>query len=117
MAEISDLTPEQIAEIRAMPATPDADETPRQFVRHVEIDGIAIDVDMRRIKDYRAMSLIAEFDEGNDAMAMVRLFDFVLGKDRDRVIKAFTDDDDYCDPAKVSNFCAELLKECGAKNS
>ena len=35
---------------------------PKPYIRHVDVDGVSIDIDMRRVKDYRAMSLIAKVE-------------------------------------------------------
>lgn len=85
------------------------------YVRHVTVKGVELDVDMRRMKDYRTLSLIAKM-EGGDQFAGVQLFDFILGPDRDRCIDELSDEDGFCDAEVFSAFCAEVIKEVGAKN-
>lgn len=113
------ITPEQL---REMAARIEAEEkqafevvTPPANIRHIEVDGIELDIDLRRLKDYRTMSLIAKV-EGGDMFAAIQLFDFLLGDQRDKAIKAMTDEDDFCDATKFVEFCGKVLDAAGAKN-
>lgn len=84
-------------------------------VRRVSVMGVDLDVDMRRVTDYRTLSLIAKM-EGGDSFAAVQLFDFILGPERDRCVEELSDSDGFCDAERFSAFCAGVIKAVGAKN-
>lgn len=113
------ITPEQLREIAAKMEAESEQAfevvTPPANIRHIEVDGIELDIDLRRLKDYRTMSLIAKV-EGGDMFAAIQLFDFLLGDQRDKAIKAMTDESDFCDATKFVEFCGKVLDAAGAKN-
>lgn len=90
-------------------------EKPKAYVRAIELDGITVNIDMRRVKDYRTVAMIARIDKG-DSFAAVELFDFLLGDERDHVISELSDSDGFCDAEDFIKFCTRLLEEVGAKN-
>lgn len=87
----------------------------KPYIRDVEIDGVKLSIDMRRVKDYRTMSLLAKV-EGGDEFAAVSLFDFILGDNRDAAIEALSDEDGFCDATRFADFCSRVFEACGAKN-
>ena len=120
---MDNLTPEQLRELadkieqegsRAIECS-DSTEQVKPYVRIVELDGIKVKIDMRRVKDYRTVALIARIDKG-ESFAAVELFDFLLGNERDKVIDALSDADGFCDAETFIKFCTRLLEKVGAKN-
>lgn len=111
LVDLDSLTPEQARELSERAGASPASTSERE----VTVDGVAVTVDMRRVRDYRTLSLVAKVD-GGDALAAVRLFDFILGDQRDTVVKALTDETDFCDAERVMRFCSELMERVGAKN-
>lgn len=113
------ITPEQLREMAAKMEVESEQAfevvTPPANIRHIEVDGIALDIDVRRIKDYRTLSLIAKV-EGGDMFAAIQLFDFLLGDQRDKAVKAMTDESDYCDAEAFMGLCSKVLEAAGAKN-
>ena len=101
-------------------AAPTSDEPKRPgYMRCVEVDGIAVDVDMRIIADIRTMRIIADVQGKNDAesaFAAIRLFDRILGDQREAVEKALSDADGYCPVDRYVNFAMRLFEAVGAKN-
>ncbi len=87
----------------------------KPYIRHVGIDGASVDIDMRRVRDYRAMSLIAKVEAG-DSFAAISLFEFLLGDQKDSAIEQLSDADGFCDAERFVQFCGKLLNEVGAKN-
>lgn len=87
----------------------------RPHIRHVEVDGVSIDIDMRRVRDYRALSLIAKVEAG-DSFAAITLFEFLLGNQKDAAIEQLSDEGGFCDAERFVKFCGKLLTEVGAKN-
>lgn len=121
---MDEITPEMLREMAARIESDDnkvidlereaiADTKP--YIRHAEIDGVSLDVDMRRVRDYRAMSLIAKVESG-DSFAAITLFDFLLGDQRGSAIDQLSDADGFCDAERFVQFCGKLLNEVGAKN-
>lgn len=113
------ITPEQLREMAAkMEAEGDRGFVvvePQDSIRHIEVDGVSLDIDVRRLKDYRTLSLIAKV-EGGDQFAAIQLFDFLLGDQRDKAVKAMTDENDYCDAGAFLKLCSKVLEAAGAKN-
>lgn len=87
-------------------------------INHVEVDGIALDIDMRRVKDLRTLRLVAEVQKGgSDSLAAtLELADFVLGDQREKVERAVTDKDGFIDAVKYTDVFAKLFEAVGAKN-
>lgn len=118
---MENITPEMLREMAEKMERGDGDvldfepAKPKPYVRHVDVDGVSIDIDMRRVKDYRAMSLIAKVEAG-DSFAAITLFDFLLGDQRESAIEQLSDDDGFCDAERFVAFCARLLDAVGAKN-
>lgn len=120
---MENLTPEQLRELADKIEQDDSyiddysdlTEQAKPYVRIVELDGIKVKIDMRRVKDYRTVALIARIDKG-ESFAAVELFDFLLGNERDKVIDALSDADGFCDAETFIKFCTRLLEKVGAKN-
>lgn len=120
---MDNLTPEQLRELADKMEQEgsgaidynDLTEQVKPYVRIVELDGIKVKIDMRRVKDYRTVAMIARIDKG-ETFAAVELFDFLLGDERDKVINALSDADGFCDAEVFIKFCTRLLEEVGAKN-
>ena len=92
-------------------AAPTSDEPKRPgYMRRVEVDGIEVDVDMRIIADVQGK------DDSESAFAAIRLFDRILGDQRERVEKALSDADGYCPVDRYVNFAMRLFEAVGAKN-
>ena len=114
MEVIDGMTPDQL---RAMADKMEA-KTPG-YMRCVEVDGIEVDVDMRIIADIRTMRIIADVqgrDDTASAFAAIRLFDRILGDQRERVEAALSDADGYCPVERYVNFAMRLFEAVGAKN-
>lgn len=97
------------------------DSTPqskRGYINHVEVEGIPLDIDMRRVKDLRTLRLVAEVQKGgSDSLAAtLELADFVLGDQREKVERAMTDDDGFIDAVKYTDVFTKLFEAVGAKN-
>lgn len=96
------------------------DDAPRPgYMRHTEVDGISVDVDMRVIKDIRTMRIIADVqgkDDAESAFAAIKLFDRILGDQREEVEKALSDDDGFCPVDRYVTFAMRLFEAVGAKN-
>lgn len=89
------------------------------YMRHVTVDGIAVDVDMRVIADIRTMRIIADVqgkDDAESAFAAVRLFDRILGDQRESVEEALADEDGFCPVERYVGFAMRLFEAVGAKN-
>lgn len=87
----------------------------KPYMRRVEVNGIELDVDMRRIKDYRTVKYISQIDKG-DTFAVFELADFILGESKQLVIDKLSDSDGFCDAEVFVSFCTKLLEEVGSKN-
>lgn len=114
-----ELVPEMTAEqLRAMADAMDAEEQRPGYMRTVDVDGVAVDVDMRVVGDIRTLRLIAAVDKGGpDAVQnIMRLFDRLFGEQQDRIIDALSDEDGFCPAQRFTEFCVHLLNEVGAKN-
>lgn len=120
---MDNLTPEQLRELAdkmeqegsgAIECS-DSTEQVKPYVRIVELDGIKVKIDMRRVKDYRTVAMIARIDKG-ETFAAVELFDFLLGDEQDKVIEKLSDADGFCDAETFVTFCTRLLEKVGAKN-
>ena len=100
--------------------TADAPDAARPgYMRHATVDGIAVDVDMRVIKDIRTMRIIADVqgkDDAESAFAAVRLFDRILGDQREAVEEALSDEDGFCPVERYVGFAMRLFEAVGAKN-
>ena len=101
-------------------AAPTSDEPKRPgYMRRVEVDGIEVDVDMRIIADIRTMRIIADVqgkDDAESAFAAIKLFDRILGDQREAVEAALSDADGYCPVDRYVNFAMRLFEAVGAKN-
>lgn len=89
------------------------------YMRHTEVDGISVDVDMRVIKDIRTMRIIADVqgkDDAESAFAAIKLFDRILGDQREEVEKALSDEDGFCPVDRYVTFAMRLFEAVGAKN-
>lgn len=88
------------------------------YINHVEVEGIPLDIDMRRVKDLRTLRLVAEVQKGgSDSLAAtLELADFVLGDQREKVERAVTDDDGFIDAVKYTDVFTKLFEAVGAKN-
>ena len=87
-------------------------------VRRAVVDGISVDVDERVLSDVRTLRLVARVereDEGS-AFAAIELFDLLLGDAADAVVGALSDEDGFCQVDAYSSFCAEVMRQVGAKN-
>ena len=88
-------------------------------VRHVEVDGIPVDVDMRVVSDVRTMRTIGRARKGTDedaTFAALELFDRILGDQRGRVERELSDADGFCGVDRYVSFAMRLFEEVGAKN-
>ena len=97
------------------------DEKPKRpgYMRHVTVDGIPVDVDMRIIADIRTMRIIADVqgkDDAESAFAAIKLFDRILGDQREAVEKALSDADGFCPVEKYVEFAMRIFEAVGAKN-
>lgn len=97
------------------------DDAPKRpgYMRHVTVDGIEVDVDMRVIADIRTMRIIADVqgkDDAESAFAAIRLFDRILGDQREAVEKALSDEDGFCPVERYVGFAMRLFEAVGAKN-
>ena len=116
MEVIDGMTPDQL---RAMADEMEGGGVRPGYMRRVEVDGITVDVDMRVISDIRTMRIIADVqgrDDTASAFAAIRLFDRILGDQRERVEKALSDADGYCPVDRYVNFAMRLFEAVGAKN-
>ena len=89
------------------------------YMRHVTVDGVSVDVDMRVIADIRTMRIIADVQGKNDAesaFAAIKLFDRILGDQREAVEKALSDADGFCPVERYVTFAMRLFEAVGAKN-
>ena len=114
MEVIDGMTPDQL---RAMADKMEA-KTPG-YMRRVEVDGIEVDVDMRIIADIRTMRIIADVqgkDDSESAFAAIRLFDRILGDQREAVEAALSDADGFCPVERYVEFAMRLFEAVGAKN-
>lgn len=120
---MDNLTPEQLRELADKMEQEgggaidynDLTEQVKPYVRIVELDGIKVKIDMRRVKDYRTVAMVARINKG-ETFAAVELFDFLLGDEQDKVIERLSDADGFCDVETFVTFCTRLLEEVGAKN-
>ena len=87
-------------------------------VRHVEVGGIHVDVDMRVLGDVRTLRLVRDAQKGGErgAFAALDLFDRMLGDQREAVEKELSDEDGFCSSEAYMRFCTELFEAVGAKN-
>lgn len=97
------------------------DEEPKRpgYMRRVEVDGITVDVDMRVIADIRTMRIIADVqgkDDAESAFAAIKLFDRILGDQREDVEAALSDEDGFCPVERYVTFAMRLFEAVGAKN-
>lgn len=101
-------------------AAPTSDETKDPgYMRHVTVDGIKVDVDMRVIMDIRTMRIIGRARKGSDedaTFASIELFDRILGDQREEVEAALSDEDGFCPVDQYVTFAMRLFEEVGAKN-
>ena len=101
-------------------AAPTSDEPKRPgYMRRVEVDGIEVDVDMRVIADIRTMRIIADVqgkDDSESAFAAIKLFDRILGDQREAVEAALSDADGFCPVERYVTFAMRLFEAVGAKN-
>lgn len=116
MEVIDGMTPDQL---RAMADEMEGEGKRPGYMRRVEVDGITVDVDMRVIADIRTMRIIADVQGKGDsesAFAAIRLFDRILGDQRDAVEKALSDEDGFCPAERYISFAMRLFEAVGAKN-
>lgn len=116
MEVIDGMTPEQL---RAMADEMEGAAQRPGYMRRVEVDGIAIDVDMRVIADIRTMRIIADVqgkDDSESAFAAIKLFDRILGEQRETVESALSDADGFCPVERYVSFAMRLFEAVGAKN-
>lgn len=87
-------------------------------VRHVEVEGIGLDIDMRTVGDIRTLRLVRDARKGGDdaVFAALDLFDALLGDKRAEVEKALEDEDGYIPADSYVDFCAKVFEAVGAKN-
>lgn len=101
-------------------AAPTSDEPKRPgYMRRVKVDGIEVDVDMRIIADIRTMRIIADVqgsDDAESAFAAIKLFDRILGDQREAVEAALSDADGYCSVERYVDFAMRIFEAVGAKN-
>ena len=101
-------------------SAPTSDEPKRPgYMRRVTVEGITVDVDMRIIADIRTMRIIADVqgrDDTASAFAAIRLFDRILGDQREAVEAALSDADGYCPVDRYVSFAMRLFEAVGAKN-
>lgn len=92
------------------------EEEPKR--KTVKVRGVEVTVDMRAVEDVRTIRMIAEIerDEDTSGLTAIRLFDFLLGDQAEKVQGALADDDGYCSAKDYAEFCAEVMKAVGAKN-
>lgn len=88
------------------------------YMRHVEVDGIRLDIDMRRVKDLRTLRLVAKINEKGPGslQATLDLADFILGDQREKVEAVATDSDGFVDAERYTSIFMKLFQEVGAKN-
>lgn len=116
MEVIDGMTPKQL---RAMADEMEGGGARPGYMRRVEVDGIEVDVDMRVISDIRTMRIIADMqgkDDAKSAFAAIRLFDRILGDQRDAVEDALSDEDGFCPVERYVGFAMRLFEAVGAKN-
>lgn len=116
MEVIDGMTPDQL---RAMADEMEGGGVRPGYMRRVEVDGITVDVDMRVIADIRTMRIIADVQGKNDsesAFAAIKLFDRILGEQRETVESALSDADGFCPVERYVAFAMRLFEAVGAKN-
>lgn len=115
MEVIDGMTPEQL---RAMADEMEGEGKLADNIRHVEVDGIALDIDMRRVSDLRTLRLIAKVQEGGPGLlaATLDLADIVLGDQRGIVEDALADPDGYIDAERYTEVFTKVFEAVGAKN-
>lgn len=116
MEVIDGMTPDQL---RAMTDEMEGGEKRPGYMRRVEVDGIEVDVDMRIIADIRTMRIIADVqgrDDTESAFVAIRLFDRILGDQREAVERALSDEDGFCPVERYVTFAMKLFEAVGAKN-
>lgn len=116
MEVIDGMTPDQL---RAMADEMEGGVTRPGYMRRAEVDGIAVDVDMRVVADIRTMRIIADVqgkDDAESAFAAIKLFDRILGDQREAVEKALSDEDGFCPVDRYVAFAMRLFEAVGAKN-
>ncbi len=131
-----DMTPEQLRamadEMEHKDGGVDADEHERRltalrggaadpapgYMRRVTMDGIDLDIDMRRVKDLRTLRLVARINAGGpDALeATLDLADFILGDQAEKVVASITDADGFMDAERYTDIFTKVFKAVGAKN-
>lgn len=93
-------------------------ETRPEYMRHIVIDGVPLDIDMREMADIRTMRMIGEIQKGgrDSTFAAVELFDRILGDQREAVEEALSDADGYCPADAYCEFAVRIFEAVGAKN-
>lgn len=88
------------------------------YMRSVEVDGIRLDIDMRRVKDLRTLRLVAKINKKGPGslQATLDLADFILGDQREKVEAVATDSDGFIDAERYTSIFTKLFQEVGAKN-
>lgn len=88
------------------------------YMRHIVIDGIPLDIDMRMVSDIRTMRMIGEIQKGGEgsAFAALELSDRILGDQLGAVEDALSDADGYCPADKYCEFAVRIFEAVGAKN-
>lgn len=115
MADVIEYTPEQL---RALADEMDGTEHKQGHVRHVTVDGIDLDVDMRVVGDISTLRKVREAQKGGSdaAFAALDLFDTILGTQRERVERELQDADGYLSSERYMAFCSHVFEAVGAKN-
>lgn len=113
--DLEGMTPEEKRALAEQIASDGAAPARKPYMRSISVDGVSLDVDMRRVEDYRTLALIAKV-EGGDSFAAISLFDFILGDERDRCLAELSDADGFCPAEKFAAFCAKVIEAVGAKN-
>lgn len=97
------------------------DDAPKRpgYMRRVTVDGITIDVDMRVIADIRTMRIVADVrgrDDADSTFDAIKLFDRILGDQREAVEDALSDEDGFCLIDRYGEFAMRVFEAVGAKN-
>lgn len=121
--DASEMTADELMELalakRAEGPEGEPEPGPAPTARRVVVDGIAVEVDMRRMTDIRTVRRLQRAQRLGDELGgpvVLEVFDDILGDQVDRVTDALSDEDGYCPAERYSRFVARVMREAGGKN-
>lgn len=115
--EVENMTAEELYQLAAAKAGATDDAAPANSTRHVNVDGLEVAINEKRVKSWRAFKMVSKLNgdlNPDSARLMLDFVSYVTDCDEDAIVEHCGGDDASMED--VIRTAAQIMNECYPKN-